>query len=200
MRQLLHLKMEETGHICKCIRCRSAKGNTIDPKSRMKVDQFESSGSTEYFVSYVSKDDLTLYGFCRLRFPNKENQIDEISRCALIRELHVYSTLAPVDSKNTTVQHQGIGKKLLQKAEHISRKQGYQKIAVISGVGVRNYYRKQGYELDHTYMIKDLTDKKNMNIQDWLIQYEGLIMLVGYIVVFILAILFRNHIPNTQYL
>ena len=74
MRQLLHLKMEETGHICKCIRCRSAKGNTIDPKSRMKVDQFESSGSTEYFVSYVSKDDLTLYGFVDYDFPTKRTK------------------------------------------------------------------------------------------------------------------------------
>jgi elongator complex protein 3 len=172
----------------------------------MKVDQFEASGSKEYFISYVSHDDLTLYGFCRLRFPNKENQIDEISGCALIRELHVYSTLAPVttSTKDTKmlggVQHQGIGKKLLEKAEQITRRNGYNKIAVISGVGVRNYYRKQGYELQNTYMIKDLIHNKNGGTYDWIEYYIELIICVWYLVLLILMIVFRKYIPNTQYL
>ena len=209
MRQLLHLKMEETGHICKCIRCRSAKGDSIDPKSGMKVDQFEASGSKEYFISYVSHDDLTLYGFCRLRFPNKENQIEEISGCALIRELHVYSTLAPVTKTKEivgahggahSVQHQGIGKKLLEKAEQITRRHGYKKIAVISGVGVRNYYRKQGYELQSTYMIKDLIHNKNGGTYYWIEYYIELIICVWYLILLILMIIFRKYIPNTQYL
>jgi ELP3 family radical SAM enzyme/protein acetyltransferase len=45
-------------------------------------------------------------------------------------------------------QHKGYGKKLLQKAEEIAFNNGYKKIAVIAGVGVRNYYRKQGYVHD----------------------------------------------------
>ena len=35
-------------------------------------------------------------------------------------------------------QHKGYGKKLLQKAEEIAIKNGYQQIAVIAGIGVRN--------------------------------------------------------------
>jgi elongator complex protein 3 len=31
-------------------------------------------------------------------------------------------------------------------------------MAVISGVGTRNYYRKLGYELEGPYMVKSLTD------------------------------------------
>ena len=56
-------------------------------------------------------------------------------------------------------QHKGYGKKLLQKAEEIAIKNGYQKIAVIAGVGVRNYYRKQGYIHDTSngcYQLKYL--------------------------------------------
>ena len=39
-------------------------------------------------------------------------------------------------------------KKLMEMAENISKERGFHKIRVISGVGVRNYYRKLGYELD----------------------------------------------------
>ena len=47
-------------------------------------------------------------------------------------------------------------KKLIKKAEDIAIKAGYKKIAIISGVGVREYYKKRGYELRGTYMCKDL--------------------------------------------
>lgn len=45
----------------------------------------------------------------------------------------------------------------MQKAEDISSKEHKSdKIAVISGVGTRNYYRKLGYELEGPYMVKSL--------------------------------------------
>jgi elongator complex protein 3 len=54
-------------------------------------------------------------------------------------------------------QHIGLGKKLVLEAERVAREEfGAEKIAVISGVGVRNYYRKLGYRLKDTYMIKSL--------------------------------------------
>ncbi|MDD5626313.1 MAG: GNAT family N-acetyltransferase [Patescibacteria group bacterium] len=51
----------------------------------------------------------------------------------------------------------GFGKKLMREAEEISEKLGYKKIAVIAGVGAREYYRKLGYKLEKTYMVKQLT-------------------------------------------
>ena len=48
----------------------------------------------------------------------------------------------------------------MAEAEIIAKQAGYQKIAVISGIGVRNYYRKLGYRLQDTYLIKSLTDNK----------------------------------------
>ena len=51
-----------------------------------------------------------------------------------------------------------MGLKLLQQSERISKYYGYNKLAIISGVGVRNYYRKRGYKLVGSYMIKNLTD------------------------------------------
>jgi elongator complex protein 3 len=54
-------------------------------------------------------------------------------------------------------QHIGLGKKLILEAEKITREEfNLKKIVVISGVGVRGYYRKLGYKLKDTYMVKNL--------------------------------------------
>jgi elongator complex protein 3 len=51
----------------------------------------------------------------------------------------------------------GLGKKLVAKAERITKKEfGLKKIAVISGIGVRDYYRHLGYKLEGTYMVKNV--------------------------------------------
>jgi hypothetical protein len=81
----------------------------------------------------------------------------------MVRELHVYGNMTPINNNINNinnVQHRGFGKKLLKIAEEISYKNGFNKIAVISGVGVRQYYHKLGYELVDTYMIKNLNYNK----------------------------------------
>ena len=50
---------------------------------------------------------------------------------------------------------------LMEEAERIARDEhGAWKLAVISGVGTRNYYRKLGYELDGPYMSKTLEEEE----------------------------------------
>jgi elongator complex protein 3 len=79
---------------------------------------------------------------------------------SLIRELHVYGSSVPVHDRDPKkFQHQGFGKLLMEKAEEIARREHHsRKIAVISGVGVRGYYRRLGYELDGPYMSKMLPE------------------------------------------
>ena len=48
------------------------------------------------------------------------------------------------------------GKKLLAEAEKIAKENGYDKMVVISAVGVRGYYQKLGYELEGVYMVKKM--------------------------------------------
>ena len=114
-------------------------------------------------------DNAPLYGLLRLRFNDDplagERIFPELKGCALIRELHVYGVVQPVrlgvpgpDQAADTVQHAGYGKQLMAEAERIARARGYAKIAVIAGIGVRNYYRKRGYRLQGLYLVKDLTD------------------------------------------
>jgi len=75
----------------------------------------------------------------------------------MIRELHVYGRVQAVgDKKSTNTQHRGIGKTLLRKAEWIARFHCRTKMAIISGIGVRDYYRKRGYYQQGTFMVKNL--------------------------------------------
>ena len=63
------------------------------------------------------------------------------------------------DAVANPAQHRGIGRQLMERAEAIAREHGYAKIAVIAGVGARQYYRRIGYEDDGgagQYLIKTL--------------------------------------------
>lgn len=85
-------------------------------------------------------------------------QLSVLKGAALVREVHTYGKLTSINKKNKkSPQHIGLGKKLLKEAERIAREEfGMKKIAVISGVGVRGYYRKNGYRLSGTYMVKKI--------------------------------------------
>ena len=112
----------------------------IDTKIKIKKTKYKASGATEYFIEAVNKDNI-LFGLLRLRL--------EKNSPAIIRELHVYGpTLKLGQSANQEWQHKGLGKELMQEAEKIAKRKGYKKVIVISGVGVREYYKKLGYELD----------------------------------------------------
>ena len=143
--------MKDRGVKCNCIRCREVKDGKIG-KHRIDIIKYAASGGTEYFISADSRDGKTLYGFCRLR-------IDAASPIApaIIRELHVYGELVSLGG-DKKVQHSGLGKKLLGEAEKIVKKElkKNMRIAIISGVGVRGYYRKFGYKLESGYMVKEL--------------------------------------------
>jgi elongator complex protein 3 len=98
-----------------------------------------------------------LYGFLRLRFDPYPGggYIPELKNCALIREVHVYGTSMGIGEEGAGSQHKGYGKWLMKTAEQIAKDGGYTKVAVIAGVGTREYYKnKCGYHLEGTYMVK----------------------------------------------
>lgn len=146
LRQLVLECMKNKGWKCKCIRCREAarkKANFSEIK--YKTIKYLASKSMEYFIQAVDNDNL-LYGFIRARIQGKK---------MLIRELHVYGEQAII-GKEGSVQHKGIGKQLLKISEELAKKNKIKKILIISGVGVREYYKKFGYHLENYYMAKIL--------------------------------------------
>ena len=161
MRQLLQDDMKLNKWDCKCIRCREIKGNkVIIDNIKINIEKYTASDSDEYHISFDTDCEKNyLIGFLRLRLNKEENKnlLDCIKGSALIRELHVYSNLNSVGNNiEGSMQHKGFGKKLIAKAEEIAIENGYTKVAIISGTGVREYYKKLGYNLIDTYMIKNL--------------------------------------------
>lgn len=162
MRQLLQDDMKKNNWCCNCIRCREVKDNRINTDDiRIDIEKYKGSSGDEYFISLIT--DKYIIGFIRLRLIKIEpckleiEQLPVLHNSALIRELHVYSNMSDVGNNiENSYQHRGYGKKLLDTAENISKTEGYNKISIISGTGVRNYYRKYGYELVNTYMIKTI--------------------------------------------
>lgn len=147
---------------CQCIRCREVRED-YDAKEKMILDRidYDASCGHEIFLQYVSPDKKKLFAMLRLRIPsgsNSDHPISAIRSAALIREVHTYGKMTMIDKKDSSSpQHIGLGRKLLKEAERIAKEEfGMKKIAVISGVGVRGYYRKFGYRLRDTYMAKGI--------------------------------------------
>ena len=164
LRQIIEQKMKDNGDVPSDIRQREVKLGNFDPNNcNLFVNHYEGSGGDEYFISYENRDKTILYGFFRLRLNRTWNEtMDEIKGHAFGRELHVYGEHTNVGESNseTGTQHRGLGGKLLKIGEEIAFRKGFTKMSIISGIGVREYYRKKGYHLNGTYMTKSL--KKTM--------------------------------------
>lgn len=164
LRQVIEMEMKKEGLKCKCLRCREVGhvdlSNIKDLTPHLFIDTYETHGGTEYFLSFEDKKRNVVFAFCRLRLvdtpvihPNKKLN----SYSAYIRELHTYGQLVRIGKRQKeSSQHIGLGKKLVQEAIKITKKHRAKKLAVISGVGVREYYRKLGFRLEKTYMVKNL--------------------------------------------
>jgi ELP3 family radical SAM enzyme/protein acetyltransferase len=164
--EIVRDEAENMGIYCQCIRCREIKDQPFkDNEIVYIVKSFTASEALEYFISaeVIRPNRNLLLGFIRLRLSESLNNsiITELKgKTAMIRELHVYGHVKPVGSLKTDgAQHIGIGKELLRRAEQLAVFHKYTKIAVISGIGVRDYYRKRGYVLDDTYMTKNILSR-----------------------------------------
>ena len=157
LRQILQQELLEEGKKCKCIRCREVRGGVYDTQVEFLINERESLGGKELFLSYEHEDKL--FSMLRLRLPEKTEKMlfEELEGSAITREVHTYGQVAQIDiNDGIKTQHRGLGKRLMIKAEEIARKKGYKKMAVISAIGTREYYKKLGYSLEGTYMIKEL--------------------------------------------
>jgi len=162
IRQEIERIFKKKGLKCKCIRCREIRDKEFRIKNlKLRRYDYKASEGKEIFLSFEDAKKDKLLAFLRLRIPSyyyskKIHFIKTLNDSSIIRELHTYGELIPIHKKGT-VQHFGFGKKLIKEAEIITKKEfKLNKISVISGVGVRSYYKKQGYKLNNTYMLKKL--------------------------------------------
>ncbi len=155
LRQYVDELCKKKGITCRCIRCREVGRAKKLGKVEVTVTKYEASKGTEFFIAAEDVKNDVLVGFTRLRFPSKTARKEITGQSALIRELHVYGETASIGEKSSSKhQHKGFGSSLLKKAEEIAKEHGKDKIIVISGIGVREYYSKFGYLREGPYMIK----------------------------------------------
>jgi len=169
LRQLARQRMDEHGWDCECIRCREVGHREESPVDiERDVHTYEVAGGTEQFISYEDFERDLLVGFCRLRFPDDPVR-RELEDAAVVRELHVYGSQVPLGETAEDPgeggghgvgqhQHRGYGRRLIREAERLAADAGFEKLAVLSGIGVREYYReKLGYRQDGPYVSKRLS-------------------------------------------
>lgn len=194
LRQDVETEMKKQGVSCRDIRSREVRQNKDALEkagdAELVTRTYPASDGTEIFLSFETEDHKTIYGFLRLRFPPKENPdcvIEELqTSTAFVRELHVYGLMNPTTKRGDetiNVQSLGFGKRLMARAEEMAIKEGYNKLAVISGVGVRQYYQKLGYHLFENFMIKDLPPPPFINL-------KTLILIIIYFIGLLFAVLY----------
>ena len=193
MRDVVLRQMDKQNLKCNCLRCREVKFQNYNPNDmKFKINSFEGSYGTEYFLSYTSNDEHILYGYLRLRINSSNHGVLPILHdTALIRELHVLGMQVSVNNTQNNqnrTQHKNLGTKLMRNAELIGLMYN-KKIAVISGVGVRNYYRKKGYKLVETYLIKHYTWINIIKMFGYLI-YDSIFDI--YLLISLVKLLFYN--------
>ena len=157
LRESVQKRMEAEGHACRCIRCREyghrlRAGQSVSDPKLVRID-YEASRGREVFLSFED-DRETLFGMLRLR-------IQEEGLRAIVRELHVYGLEVPIGGRSKAgAQHQGFGRALLAEAERLARDEfAADSLAVLSGVGAREYYAGLGYRRAGHYMVKALLNR-----------------------------------------
>lgn len=162
LRQVVENKITQNNELVSEIRYREVSVNNLK-NSILKLDitHYDTQAADEYFLQWVDQN-MTIAGFLRLSLPKTDDKIfiglpDAINADnAMIREVHVYGKVANLNSTSEGAQHQGLGRKLIEKACIIAKENGYQKINVISAIGTKEYYRKLGFKDVHLYQQKDL--------------------------------------------
>jgi len=158
LRQVIQDEMKKRHLKCNCLRCREIGHQTglqstdhglQNPK--LFIEKYQASEGTEYFLSFEDKNRNVVFAFCRLRI-DKNGLFP-----AFIRELHTYGQSLQISAKNKKEsQHKGLGKQLVAEAEKICKNKHTDALAVISGVGVKEYYKKLGFKENKTYLVKKL--------------------------------------------
>ena len=162
LRQIAEKEIEERGFKLQEIRSREIQDSNVTMEDlEMEIINYNSSIGKELFISFKTKKTDKICGFLRLCLPNffykRFNYIKELRDSSIIREVHVYGKVMSLSEDSSgQSQHLGLGKKLIQKAEEISRDNRFKNISVISAIGTREYYKARGYDKGELYMKKTL--------------------------------------------
>ncbi len=159
MRQLAQQEMDRRGLVGSDIRNREIRRDKVGRADlALRLDSYETDATTEHFLSFETAGER-IAGFLRLSLPHpaQVHPLPELQGHAMIREVHVYGPALDLGEESQgEAQHMGLGSELIERAKEISLASGYERLAVISAIGTRQYYAKHGFQIDGLYMTTDL--------------------------------------------
>ncbi|MCK4902527.1 MAG: tRNA uridine(34) 5-carboxymethylaminomethyl modification radical SAM/GNAT enzyme Elp3 [Thermoplasmatales archaeon] len=165
LRQFVSEEMEKQKLECRCIRCREIGHKSLKEKIEINEDDislncsyYDASGGEEVFISLENEEYDALIGFLRLRNIANSHRSELQKNPCIIRELKVVGRELPIgESSSKALQHRGYGKELIDEAERICLEAFDKKhLFVLSGVGVKQYYRKLGFKDNGVYLSKTI--------------------------------------------
>ncbi len=165
LRQFVNDEMDKQKLECRCIRCREIGHKSLNEKIEINKDDislncnyYDASGGEEVFISLENEEHGALIGFLRLRGISNSHRPELQNSPCIIRELKVVGRELPIGvSSGKALQHRGYGKELIDEAERICLEVFDQKhLYVLSGVGVKQYYRKLGFKDNGVYLSKTI--------------------------------------------
>ncbi|MCK4365185.1 MAG: tRNA uridine(34) 5-carboxymethylaminomethyl modification radical SAM/GNAT enzyme Elp3 [Thermoplasmatales archaeon] len=165
LRQFVSDEMEKQKLECRCIRCREVGHKSLKEKIEINEDDislncsyYDASGGEEVFISLENEEHDALIGFLRLRNIANSHRPELQNSPCIIRELKVVGRELPIgQSSSKALQHRGYGKELINEAERICLEVFDQKrLYVLSGVGVKQYYRKLDFKDNGVYLSKTI--------------------------------------------
>ncbi|MEO8581738.1 MAG: tRNA uridine(34) 5-carboxymethylaminomethyl modification radical SAM/GNAT enzyme Elp3 [Patescibacteria group bacterium] len=163
-REIAEKSLADQGLQSKDIRAREIKSQQVSLDD-LHLDEihYSTSVSDEVFIQFITKE-RKIAGFLRLSLPKRNGFIEEIHDSAMIREVHVYGQTtqigeAPTElaGKHDKAQHLGLGKRLIERAKELASEAHFNKLQVISAIGTREYYRKQGFQDGTLYQYIELS-------------------------------------------
>lgn len=162
LRQLVDLELAKRAQPVQEIRSREiAFGAAANDELSLSEVAYETTNTNEVFLQWVTPDNR-IAGFLRLSMPNADYVSAHASDLpinageAMIREVHVYGRVAGLHQGGENAQHRGLGRMLIERTCDIARENGYTAINVISAIGTRGYYRKQGFADNGLYQQRNL--------------------------------------------
>lgn len=156
-RQMVEHELARQGERGHDIRAREIRHREIDAEE-LTLDEiwYESGVGREVFLQFITPE-RQIAGFLRLALPSAEPLTPELENAAIIREVHVYGQAVGIGERDDgRAQHAGLGTRLIERAVEIARESGYARLAVISAVGTRGYYRKRGFADGALYQGREL--------------------------------------------
>lgn len=162
LRQLVDLELAKRSEPVQEIRSREiAFGAAANDELSLSEVAYETTNTHEVFLQWVTPDNR-IAGFLRLSMPNADyanahaTDLPINAGEAMIREVHVYGRVAGLHQGGENAQHRGLGRMLIERACDIACENGYTAINVISAIGTRGYYRKQGFTDNGLYQQRSL--------------------------------------------